>query len=691
MINMYHQQLFFRKVKKIISEKEAGYYTLACVNIDNFKIINEQYGKDAADAVLRYVADCIDECMINVGGISGHAMVDEFLLLYPTEFSNSKQMKAYYAKACAPVCLEQKISLRIGKYLIDNPQETLESMYYRAQIAADHIRGDYERNSAQYNEAMKNELLHKQQIVFNMDEALRKKEFEVWLQPQYNHATGAVIGAEALVRWKRDGNYIPPSEFIGLFEESGFIYQMDKFVWESVCALLRRWMNEGRSPLPLSVNISRRDMLHDDFIDTFTDLTKKYEIPKELLRIEITESALAGSADKIMRNVNELIRLGYVVEIDDFGSGYSSLNTLKDVPASVLKLDMRFFEKTQNAERAGNIIESVVRMARWLGMAVIAEGVEEKAQADFLKSIGCHYIQGYYYAKPMPIADFEAWIENSKKECSLNGVDSIENFESNEFWNPKSMETLIFNSYIGGACIFEYYNGNADVLRINDEYIRQFHGMLQPNAGLKDADIMNYLNEDGKRKFRKILCDAIASHKETGCELEVSDGTKKEYLRVAARVLAQAEERSLFYVLIANVTEKYMIRRNEQIISKQLQAILNNIQEGVIATVFHDKDHIDIVYTNESFYRLYGFTKEQYEQEVEFINDLILPEDRKFAEETVAEIVRQKKCMTYEYRCRRRDGSIIRMRMTNSLISMEGIEESVLLGVMSDAGDEIST
>ena len=497
MINMYHQQLFFSEAQKIIGKREAGYYTLACVKIDNFKIINEQYGKDTADAVLKYVANCIDECAAALGGICGHAMADEFLLLYPTEFTGSKLVKDYYAKVCVPDCLERRISLRIGRYLIDNPKETMESMYYRAQIAADHIRGDYERNSAQYNEAMKNALLYKQQIVFNMDEALQKKEFEIWLQPQYNHVTGAIIGAEALVRWKRKGKYIPPAKFIRLFEESGFIYQMDKFVWEGVCALLRKWMDEGREPLPLSVNISRKDILHENFMDTFIGLAKKYKIPPELLRVEITESVLTESESKVRANINELIRLGYTVEIDDFGSGYSSLNTLKDVPASVLKLNMRFFEKTQNADRAGNIIESVVRMAKWLDMAVIAEGVEEKEQADFLKSIGCYYIQGYYYAKPMPIAEFEAWVKNYRKEKNLAGMNSVENFENNDFWNPKSMETLIFNSYIGGACIFEYSGDKTEVLRINDEYIRQFRGILEPNIDLNRAGIVNYLNEEG--------------------------------------------------------------------------------------------------------------------------------------------------------------------------------------------------
>ena len=168
--------------------------------------------------------------------------------------------------------------------------------------------------------------------------------------------------------------------------------------------------------LPLSVNVSRRDLQHADVVEKLVDLVQRYEIPIDLLRLEITESAFAGAQKENLERVRELIRLGFTVEIDDFGSGYSSLNTLKDVPAAILKLDMRFFESTENEERAGNIIESVVHMARWLNMGVIAEGVEHEYQADYLMSIGCYDIQGYYYAKPMPVADYEKRLERLEEE-----------------------------------------------------------------------------------------------------------------------------------------------------------------------------------------------------------------------------------------------------------------------------------
>lgn len=244
-------------------------------------------------------------------------------------------------------------------------------------------------------------------------------------------------------------------------------------------------MNEGKNPVPVSVNVSRRDILHDDFIDVITAITSKYDIPVDMLRLEITESAFSESTKEIISKANELAKLGYVVEIDDFGSGYSSLNSLKDVDASVLKLDMKFFEGGGNAQRAGNIVESIVRMARWLGMTVIAEGVEDVKDADYLKSVGCYYIQGYLYSKPLPVDEYEKLFCNENKEYVMSRLQTLKNLNNNEFWDPKSMETLIFNSYVGGACIFEYRNGVTEVLRTSDEYVKQFGSIKIDPADIK--------------------------------------------------------------------------------------------------------------------------------------------------------------------------------------------------------------
>ncbi len=365
-------------------------------------------------------------------------------------------------------------------------------MFDRASIAANSIKGKYDSYIATFNNSMRLELLHEQQIINDMYEALESGQFVPWFQPQYNHATGALIGAEALVRWKKNDTFVSPAEFVPIFERNGFIYEMDQYIWDQTCKLMRRWLDEGRAPLPVSVNISRCDVFHKHFVNIISGIVDKYNLPYDLIRLEITESAFSKSTTQITEKITQLIDLGFTVEIDDFGSGYSSLNTLKDVPASILKLDMKFFENTSNTQRSGNIIESVVRMAKWLGMSVIAEGVEEKEQADYLKSIGCYYIQGYFYAKPMPVTEYEKLLDSCNiKEHELIKMKTIDTLNNNEFWNPKSMETLIFNSYIGGACIFEYdtVTQRTELLRINDQYLHELGRYGLSKSPLVDNNI----------------------------------------------------------------------------------------------------------------------------------------------------------------------------------------------------------
>ena len=685
---IYNRGAFYDTARKMIDAHETGYYIISCANIRNFKLVNDQYGTETGDQVLRHVASCIKHFTDSVDGICAHFAADEFAVLLPAVYADSEELDAAYAQAAVPHCIPQRIRLRVGRYLIDRPDQAVSAMYDRAKIAANSIKDDYERYLAQYNDSMRDALVSEQRILDDILDALRDGEFEPWFQPQYNHATGAMIGAEALARWKRDGAYVSPAEFVPVLEQSGLIYQMDQYIWERVCILLRRWLDEGREPLPVSVNVSRRDIVHDDFIEVLTGIVKKYDVPIHLFRLEITESAFADSTHRIIDRVNELIRQGYTVEIDDFGSGYSTLNSLKDVPATVLKLDMRFFEETENQERAGNIVESVVRMAKWLGMEVIAEGVEDREQADFLKSIGCHYIQGYYYARPMLTEDYEQLLDECRKEPELTHLRKVKALENSEFWNPKSMETLIFNSYVGGACIFEFHNGKTELLRMNDRYVREFGGVMPADADIGHAAITQYLDEKSREALLASIREALETGGETTCEIKASNGAHVEYLRVSVRIIARVDDRALGYSMVLNMTKQRVAEMKERNASRQLQSIVGNIDGGVIATVFRSPADIEVIFTNDGFFKLHGYTREQYEAEVGFINDLLYPADRGRVEETVARVLQDRTTKTHEYRCYKRDGSVIWVRMKNSIVSLEGVNDTVLLGIVTDITEE---
>ena len=557
---LYNRRAFFTKAGDMLSASQPGQYVLSCVNIDSFKVINDQYGSEMGDRVLKHVGMSLQSSMDAVGGLCCRVAADNFAALYPRVVMDTEEQRSFRWEASIVDGLAQPITIRAGRYLVDDLSLSVSAMYDRAAIAEASVKGRYDVVNAQYDESMRDRILKEQEIVNDMRAALRGEQFEVWFQPQYNHSTGALIGAEALVRWRHPlKGLIPPGLFIPVFERNGFVYELDKYVWRSVCMYLRGWLDAGRSPLPVSVNASRHDILRDSFFDDLTGLLRKFRLPVELLRLEITESAFSTDTDRLIDRVRRLREYGFTIEIDDFGSGYSSLNTLKDVPADILKLDMRFLEGKDNMQRGGNILQSIVRMAKWLGMPVIAEGVETREQADFLESIGCNYVQGYLYARPMPAPEYEALARGVKKEEQMMTLQTVETLDSNAFWDPGSMDTLIFNSFVGGACIFEYHDHEVEVLRANRKYAQAMSG--GGSMSVEDALSISWtehLDEQNRALVKDALEKAIATREETTVEAVFHDlpgCVRDTYLRARFRVIGVAGDRYLVYCANDNITE----------------------------------------------------------------------------------------------------------------------------------------
>ena len=248
-----------------------------------------------------------------------------------------------------------------------------------------------------------------------MDHALETEEFVVYFQPKYELDHYKPMGAEALVRWKKaDGTIVSPGDFIPVFESNGFIIKLDYYVWDKVCQLIKNNLNHRGDSEVVSVNVSRVNLYNPEFLESLVNLVEKYKIPPKYLHLELTESAFSDDARMIQNAVDYLHKAGFTLLMDDFGSGYSSLNVLKDINIDVLKIDMRFLSKGPSEERSEKILEAVIKMAKSLDMQVIAEGVEEEKQVKMLKRLGCDYIQGYYFAKPMPKKDYIKLLQKSR-------------------------------------------------------------------------------------------------------------------------------------------------------------------------------------------------------------------------------------------------------------------------------------
>ena len=321
-----------------------------------------------------------------------------------------------------------KVHCYIGVYEIVDRNISAESMYDRAFMALESIKGNMQKEIAYYHEEILNKRLHETNTLDELDRAFLNDEFVIFLQPQVDIVKNEVVSAEALIRWDKPGRgIVPPSEFIPVFENNGMIAKLDYYVWELACRQLRRWKDLGYTERSISVNISAKDFYMSDLYDSITSLVEKYEINPVNLRLEITESAFVLDVKKQMELVIKLQAYGFIIEIDDFGSGYSTLNSLKDIMVDVLKMDLKFFEKSSHRDRAQKIVCSVITLANELDMPVIAEGVESYEDVKMLKEAGCQMIQGYFFGKPMSIAEYEQFVDEYACSQVKQLVDKLNN------------------------------------------------------------------------------------------------------------------------------------------------------------------------------------------------------------------------------------------------------------------------
>lgn len=408
--------------------------------------------------------------------------------------------------------------------------------------------------------------MNKNEILNCAEKAFDEEQFCVYYQPQFNHSNGRIVGAEALVRWIHpEYGMMSPGDFIPVFESNGYITKLDLYVFEKICTFLSRCIKENvKNIVPISLNVSRCDIHCDYFIDEMEVIRKKYEVPMKFLRVEITESAIQSDNDYLARAVEEFHSFGYIVEMDDFGSGYSSLSVLKDVKVDVIKLDMNFL-RGEMGGRGGIIISSVVRMANWLGTPVIVEGVETVEQDDYVKSIGCDYIQGYLYSKPIPENEYLDLLGGRKTGIAMPHMKFSENIDAEKFWDPKTIESIIFNNFVCAAAIFSFNVGTdtIETIRVNDKYIAE----LAMNMNQKDV-IVNHedlvFDDENKKIYIDTIYKAINSGKEERCDTWRtlhSDccGDDMVCIRSNMRVIGRSEKDYLIYVMIRNITmEKKM-------------------------------------------------------------------------------------------------------------------------------------
>ena len=407
---IYNKQAFYTKTKEMLLDNPDKNFDLLRINIERFKVLNDLFGESTGDKLLRYIGKFLKEINLPLC-VSGRLYADNFVVCYEAGKGDSRRMINTLQMVADSFAINNRTILSFGLYRIDDKTLPVSVMCDRANMALWKAKGNFKNPYCEYDEKMRQQVLKEQKIINAMEMAIQNKEFTLYLQPKYDIEKGTIIGAEALVRWiSRENGFISPGDFIPVFENNGFVYEVDKFIWEESCRYLRKWLDEGREVHPISVNVSRIDLYDPKLVKHLVDLREKYQLPSQYLELEITESAYTEDPEQIITITRQLREAGFVILMDDFGTGYSSLNMLKDIQIDVLKLDMGFLKSSDYSAKGGNILTAILKMAESLKMQTIAEGVETKEQVEFLKSIGCKYVQGFYYSKPLPVGEFEKLI-----------------------------------------------------------------------------------------------------------------------------------------------------------------------------------------------------------------------------------------------------------------------------------------
>ncbi|MBR4759755.1 MAG: EAL domain-containing protein [Lachnospiraceae bacterium] len=403
---LYNREYLYEKTEKLMDTHPDTEYLIVYSDVSEFKMINEVYGMDFGDKVLRSIAERIGQAM-SKHGVAGRLVGDTFGVCVPaTEFDTQVMERELSRFEVEDGENTHSILVHMGVYRAVETGIDVSVMFDRARIAFSTVKDEYQVHIAWYNDEMRKKALWSQQISAELGRALREGQILPYFQAVVD-GSGKVVGAEALVRWIHpEKGFLSPGLFIPVLEKNGMIAQVDLYMWRCACETLAKWKKEGRQQF-ISVNISPRDFYFMDVVDEIKNLVKEFDVEPKNLRIEITESVMMSDAARRIAILEEFRLAGFIVEMDDFGSGYSSFNMLKDMPIDVLKIDMMFLQNAEDDERTSIILQHIIKMSQDLGITALTEGVELEEQYRMLADMGCKLFQGYHFAKPMPLADFE--------------------------------------------------------------------------------------------------------------------------------------------------------------------------------------------------------------------------------------------------------------------------------------------
>ena len=527
---LLYPQDFMEEVRRFMAQTAPGSYCIVATDILHFRMFNKLYGWDAGNRFLRQVADRLETIRMEYGGVTGYFQKDDFCILMPWQPELVERLRDQITKDISQIGKAIGVIPVFGVSPIDDLWLSPKVLYDRAALALDQATAH--RQIVCYRSEMEQDLEDEMNLLSEVTKALKSDEFTFFVQPQCDITSSKVVGAESLVRWNHSAKgLIPPGKFIPALERCGAVYLLDQQIWEKVCRWLRSWIDRGYEPVPISINISRIDIMAMDVPAYLKQLLEKYDLPAKYIKAEITESAYTQEDLAINDMVDRLRQEGFLVMMDDFGSGYSSLNMLKSIPVDVLKIDMRFLEITEENEQKGiGILESIVNMARLLGLPIIVEGVETLEQESVLRSMGCRYTQGYYYYRPLPIDQFESILAD-ERQLDFTGLHckQVEAFHMRELIDGNLFTDTMLNYILGPAAIYDVFERQVEITRVNEQYYRMAGLDVSDNKDMS-RKVWNNVRDDDRPLLLELFEQAYEK-RTTGAEGNI------HYLRVDGKVL----------------------------------------------------------------------------------------------------------------------------------------------------------
>ena len=590
---IYNKENFYTRTADMLSSCEACKFVLVRCNIERFKFINDFFGIETGDIVLKELAAKFGDVFDGIGTY-GRLDSDNFAACIPLAQFDAEAFYKDIQKCLESLNIEYEIPLKLGVFIIDDITIPVSQMCDRAALALQTIKGNYMKGISYYDEAMRQAMLDEQNLTYDMERALAEREFVIYLQPVYSVTEGCPIGAEALVRWQHPTRgFLTPDKFIPIFEKNRFITKLDAYVREEACRYLSERKRLGKVIVPISVNVSRLNIYTSNFCGQLVALLDKYELDHKYIKIEITESSYTDTPQRMVSLINCLHSNGFAVLMDDFGSGYSSLNMLKDIDVDILKIDRNFINGIESSERGSSVLGSIVRLAKWLNIPVVAEGVENAAQLDYLTGLGCDCIQGYYFSPPVPLERFSEILDTMVfsgigKESSV----MLDRMDFERTWKSSHTADLIMNSMVGAMGVYELAGGRLELLRVNDGYY-DLTGTTPEDFRVMGKDILPFIHEEDRYRLLSVCDAAIESHKAESLNIrrksKVSDD---EYIWLALKVrhIGDISDRSIFYFSLDDLSAQMRLEHEESL--KQLTDILRLSYISIIHSTFPAAKHV---------------------------------------------------------------------------------------------------